>query len=133
MIIAIDFDGVLCENMFPRIGAPNYEIIMLTKQLIDEGYEVILWTSRTDQELKNAVNWCEEYGLNFAAVNENAPSNIAKYKDKYPNGTRKVYADIYIDDHSLDCQMYARCYSDEMVIKHIADAMKEMLKWKKEN
>jgi hypothetical protein len=102
LIIAVDFDGILCENKFPSIGKANYEVISLIRQLIDMGHEVILWTSRTDDRLVEAVTWCEDYGLRFCAVNENAPSNIAKYKSVYPSGTRKVYADIYIDDHNLE-------------------------------
>lgn len=133
MIIAVDFDGILCKNRFPRIGAPNYGMIALVRQLIECGHEVVLWTSRTDNELNKAVEWCESYGLNFSAINENAPSNISMYKNKYPNGTRKVYADIYIDDHNLDCQMYMRCYSEDMMIEHIQDSLKEVLKWKEEN
>ena len=101
MIIAVDFDGILCENKFPEIGPPNYEIISAVRQLIDCGQEVVLWTSRVDAELEAAVKWCEDYGLRFCAVNENAPSNIQKYITKYPHGTRKVYADIYIDDHNI--------------------------------
>lgn len=102
MIVAIDFDGILCKNDFPAIGEPNYKVISCTRQLIDLGVEVILWTSRTDNELKEAVAWCDDYGLHFCAVNENAPSNIKEYEAKYPNGTRKVYADYYIDDHNLE-------------------------------
>jgi hypothetical protein len=102
LIIAVDFDGILCENDFPNIGKPNYEVISLVRQLIDMGHEVILWTSRTDNRLTEAVVWCGDYGLHFCAVNENAPSNIAKYKNVYPSGTRKVYADVYIDDHNLE-------------------------------
>ena len=105
MIVAMDFDGILCKSEFPAIGEPNYKIISLTRQLIDLGVEVILWTSRTDNELKEAVAWCEDYGLHFCAVNENAPSNIEEYKTKYPNGTRKVYADYYIDDHNLEYRL----------------------------
>lgn len=101
MIIAVDFDGVLCNNAFPDIGTPIYQNISLVRQLIDLGHEVVLWTSRADAELENAVKWCNDRGLHFSAINDNAPSNIAKYKTKYPNGTRKVYADVYIDDHSL--------------------------------
>lgn len=26
-IIAVDFDGTLCENKFPEIGNPNWELI----------------------------------------------------------------------------------------------------------
>ena len=103
MIVAVDFDGILCENQFPAIGEPNYTIISKIQQLIDLGVEVVLWTSRTDSELENAVAWCEKYGLHFCAVNENAPSNIKMYKDKYPNGTRKVYADYYIPGKVSRC------------------------------
>lgn len=102
MIIAVDFDGVLCEDRFPMIGRPKMQAINLIAQLMDEGNEVILWTSRTDRELEAAVKWCEEIGLHFCAINENAPSNIRQYIRKYPNGTRKVYADVYIDDHNIE-------------------------------
>lgn len=105
MIIAVDFDGILCENKFPDIGSPNYEIISLIRQLIDKGHEVILWTSRADAELHSAIDWCNDYGLHFCSINENAPSNVEQYKEKYPNGTRKVYADIYIDDHDINYKM----------------------------
>ena len=101
MIIAIDFDGVLCEDRFPEIGAPDYDIISLVRQLIDAGHEVILWTCRVDARLQEAVEWCEDRGLRFCAVNENAPSNRARWESEYPNGTRKVYADVYVEDHDL--------------------------------
>jgi hypothetical protein len=99
-IIAIDFDGVLCKNEFPLIGEPNYKVISYVRQLIDSGAEVILWTSRCEKELQAAVDWCNDYGLHFCAVNDNAPSNKEQYKDKYKNPPRKVYADVYIDDHN---------------------------------
>ena len=102
MIIAVDFDGILCKNEFPRIGAPNYNIISLTRQLIDKGHEVILWTSRAGAELESAIKWCHDYGLHFTAINDNAPSNKRKWERIYPEGTRKVYADIYIDDHNIE-------------------------------
>lgn len=102
MIVCVDFDGILCDNKFPSIGRPNYEMISLVRQLIDTGQEVVLWTTRNGKELEDAVNWCEDYGLHFCAINDQAPSNKAEYKDKYPIETRKVYADIYIDDHNIE-------------------------------
>lgn len=102
MIIAVDFDGILCENKFPEIGEPDYEMVSKIRHLIDNGHEVILWTSRVDDALTKAVEWCHDRGLHFCAVNENAPSNVEKFKAQYPNGTRKVYADVYIDDHNLE-------------------------------
>ena len=133
MIIATDFDGILCENEFPQIGKPNYKVISLIRQLIDKGHEVILWTSRTGEELTSAVDWCGDYGLHFTEVNENAPSNRAKYEAKYPQGTRKVYADIYIDDHNLEYVMWNSKHTskDSMIIDYL---MKGVERWEvKEN
>lgn len=102
MIIAVDFDGVLCENKFPDIGKPAYEVISLVREMMDAGHEVILWTSRNGQELENAVKWCHDRGLHFCAVNGPAPSNAEAYEGMYEVPTRKVYADVYIDDHNLE-------------------------------
>lgn len=102
MIVAVDFDGVLCEDKFPEIGSPNYGVMSLVREIMDAGHEVVLWTARVDDRLTEAVKWCEDYGLHFDAVNENAPSNRARYESEYPNGTRKVYADVYLDDKSAE-------------------------------
>lgn len=108
MIIAVDFDGVLCKNEFPKIGPPNYEVISRVRALIDKGHEVVLWTTRNGNELKEAVEWCEDRGLHFCAVNEPAPSNAAEYADKYPVQSRKIYADVYIDDHNIEYTYYGQ-------------------------
>lgn len=102
MIIAVDFDGILCEDKFPEIGKPNYDTITAVRQMIDNGHEVILWTTRNGNELTAAVNWCEDRGLHFCAINAPAPSNEKEYADKYPVQSRKIYADVYIDDHNLE-------------------------------
>jgi hypothetical protein len=119
LIIAVDFDGILVEDEFPNIGPERTDTTQLIRQAIKQGHEVILWTSRVDQPLQDAVKWCEEHELHFCAVNENSPSNIAKYKAQYPNGTRKVYADIYIDDHNLefvfDSKKFSKAYSQRQV------------------
>lgn len=104
MIIAVDFDGILCKDEFPEIGDPNYEVISFVRELIDAGHEVVLWTCRVDHRLDEAVEWCHDRGLHFCAVNDNAPSNKARYEKEYPNGTRKVYADVYLDDKSIEFQ-----------------------------
>lgn len=102
MIIAVDFDGILCENEFPKIGKPNYEVISRIRQLQDQGHETVLWTTRNGAELEAAVAWCEDYGLHFSSVNAPAPSNREEYKDVYPVESRKIYANYYIDDHNIE-------------------------------
>ena len=123
MIIAVDFDGILCENAFPEIGKPKYEVISLIRQLMDQGHETILWTSRADEKLVEAIQWCQSYGLHFTTTNENAPSNIEQYKIAHPDGTRKVYADIYIDDHNLEYVMDDD--SEDWVIKYLKKLLRQ--------
>ena len=105
MIIAVDFDGILCENAFPDIGRPYYEMVSFVRQLIDEGHEVVLWTARTGDRLAEAAMWCEDRGLHFCAINENAPSNLAQYLAEYPTPSPKVYADLYLEDR---CPWFVR-------------------------
>lgn len=94
-IIAVDFDGTLCEDKWPEIGAPNEELFSYLKlQQRRYGVRLILWTCRSGERLQNAVNFCSKHGLEFDAVNENLPDVIEMYGDN----TRKISADIYIDD-----------------------------------
>lgn len=102
MIIAVDFDGVLCKDAFPDIGEPNYFVINIIKDIINDGHEVVLWTTRNGEELTAAVDWCGKMGLHFCNVNGPAPSNKLKYADKYPTESRKIFADFYIDDRNVE-------------------------------
>ena len=73
MIIAVDFDGVLVQSAFPKIGEPDLEMIDLVRLLIQKpNIEVVLWTSRVGQPLEDAITWCERMGLVFDAINDNA-------------------------------------------------------------
>ena len=93
-IYAIDFDGTLCEDAWPDIGKPNYILIQILKALREKGDKFILWTCRTADRLDEAIAWCKEQGLEFDAVNENIPEIIGQFETE----SRKVFADVYIDD-----------------------------------
>lgn len=101
-IYAVDFDGTLCESKWPGIGAPNKKLIQHLVQRRTEGAKVILWTCRVEEHLKEAVDWCSKFGLEFDAVNDNLPENV----EKYGNNPRKVYATCYIDDLAVDKRKY---------------------------
>ena len=136
MIIAVDFDGILADTdvKFPDIGTPNYQMIKLVKSLIDDGNEVVLWTSRTGEALSNALTWCYYKGLDFHAINDNAQSNKKKYQNIYPQGTRKVNADLYIDDHSPDFILDKQKYGSLIAIHNLTKKVKEIIElWKEEN
>ena len=75
-IIAVDFDGTLCTDCFPKIGQPNTALIELLKGLRRQGRQIILWTCRCGNQLEEAVEWCRKWELEFDAVNENLPEII---------------------------------------------------------
>jgi len=95
-IIAVDFDGTLVENEFPKIG----KIIESTwDKIIAEqksGTRIILWTCRTENMLQEAIDFCREKGLIFDEVNR----NIKEVRDLFGGDTRKVFANIYLDDRA---------------------------------
>ncbi len=95
-VIAVDFDGTLCVKKWPEIGEPNRELI---SQLIEErkkGTAVVLFTCRERKLLREAVRWCRDQGLEFDEVNRNTRERIRAYK----GDSRKISADIYIDDRA---------------------------------
>ena len=118
-IVAVDFDGTLCENCFPDCGKEikvnyklkNGEIISVT--LIDilrflqvNGHQLILFTCRQGEALINAVKWCKERHLEFDAVNDDVEATYLWYapteQDKANlSAKRKIFAHVYIDDRNL--------------------------------
>lgn len=120
MIIAVDFDGVLCEDNFPDIGNSIHEAISFVRTLQDAGIETILWTSRVGDRLKEAREWCEDYGLHFTSVNGPSPTNIKEY------GTdpRKVFANYYMDDRSPHFMKDALIMGHEYALKSLISDIK---------
>lgn len=64
-IIAVDFDGTLCENKWPEIGSANEELIEYLRDRQKNGDKLILWTCRVDDMLQKAIEWCKENELTF--------------------------------------------------------------------
>lgn len=97
-IAAIDFDGTLVEDQFPGIGPMNKRMFLICKNMQQHGVKLILWSSRNGEQLQKAVEFCKAQGLEFDAVNENLPEVMHYYGG---GDTRKVFADIYIDDKAI--------------------------------
>jgi len=96
LTLAIDFDGTIVENKYPKIGKPLLFAIETLQKLHEEGHQLILWTYRTGFELKEAVEFCNNKGIFFFAVNKSYPEEI------YDNSlSRKIQADIFIDDRNM--------------------------------
>ena len=96
MIIAVDFDGTIVQHKYPAIGKEIPFAIKTLKLFQQKGHKLILWTYRSGKELEKAVEYCEKRGLVFHAVNNNFEGE--EFDNTY---SRKIYADIYIDDRNL--------------------------------
>ena len=109
-ILAIDYDGtlfegVIFENDHPSGGFPVQLVIVQAKEFKKYGAELILWTCREGGILQEALNRCKQFGLEFDAVNSNAPSQAIYMQAALKNqgamfAHRKIFADIYVDDRS---------------------------------
>lgn len=97
MIIAVDFDGTIVTHEYPNIGREIPFAIDTLKRLQNEfQHLLILWTVRSGKELEEAVEYCRAKGLEFYAVNANYPEEVFS-----PDISRKINADLYIDDRGL--------------------------------
>ena len=96
LTIAVDFDGTIVENRYPKIGKPILFSLETLKRLQDEGHHLILWTYRCGRELEEAVEFCNSKGINFYAVNKSYPEEIFDQSI-----SRKIQADIFIDDRNI--------------------------------
>lgn len=97
MIIAIDFDGTLCQDAYPGIGDLMPGAYDAMQELHAAGHYLIIWTCRCGQQLCDAVNWLIELGIPFDRINDHCPANV----EQYGAGGKKVFADVYIDDRNL--------------------------------
>lgn len=112
-IVAVDFDGTLVEDHFPEVGPINQEMFDLCFQLQEQGIKLILWTSRDHFNLAEAVKFCSEHGLVFDAVNE----NLKEVQEMFKNDTRKVYADLYIDDKAIPHTMSPSFWAERLGLR----------------
>lgn len=97
-IIAVDFDGTLCEGKWPGIGPAKGNVIDALLKEQANGAKLILWTCREGQQLTEALTWCVSQGILFDAVNANLPEN----REYFGNDSRKIYASEYWDDKSIE-------------------------------
>ena len=95
-IYAIDFDGTICENKWPGIGEPIKDTVNYIFDIQERGDQWILYTMRDGAKLDEALSWLAARGLRPNAVNDNLP----QMKAFYGNNPRKVFANVYIDDHN---------------------------------
>ncbi len=96
-VIAVDFDNTIAKTNYPEIIEPILETIDFLRKAKENGAKIILWTCREGEVLNAAVEWCKMNRVPIDYVNENDPSRT----DYFGNDSRKIGADLYIDDKSF--------------------------------
>ena len=95
--IAIDFDGTCVTHEYPNIGREIGAENVLHR-IVESGGKLILWTMRSDKELREAIQWFEDRGIPLYGVQRNPT------QDNWTTSP-KAYAKIYIDDAALGCPL----------------------------
>jgi len=111
-VACVDFDGTLCRALWPGIGAPRTFIIEGVKYLRKMGYQLVLHTCRTGQQLQEAVTWCANQGIVFDAVNENTKEMLEYWGDQGVPPSPKPSAKIYIDDLAMNADDFELWYKN---------------------
>jgi len=93
--IAFDFDGVISkyDGIFEgdeKVDKPRLEIVEAIKLLKDEGYKILVYSTRSTEVLKK---YCKKYKIPVDYFNTNP-----EYKTGNPG---KPVALVYVDDRAL--------------------------------
>lgn len=96
-IIAVDFDGTIVDDAYPKIGKTKLYAFETLKRLENDGYRLILWTYRSGRTLDEAVEFCKKNGIEFYAVNNSFDGEEFDHLTQ----SRKINADLFIDDRNL--------------------------------
>lgn len=103
LIIAIDFDGVIAELNKDWCGGPNVPGNLIggadvyIRKLHEDGHQIIIWTCRGGQNLYLAEEFLRKHCIPYDRIND----NVASHYERFKHNTRKVHADIYIDDNQI--------------------------------
>jgi hydroxymethylpyrimidine pyrophosphatase-like HAD family hydrolase len=93
MIIAVDFDGTLVDHRYPDIGnlKPGAREAMMSFK--KAGHKIAIWTCRIGKEEQAVRQFLIQNDIPFDSINTAVPGT--------DTGTRKIYADVYIDDKAV--------------------------------
>ncbi len=96
--IAVDFDGTVVTHEYPDVGSPIPGALIVLRDLVTAGHEIVLWTCRANWELKDAMKYMADAGVEVVFAN----------KDPDPStGSPKIVFDLCIDDRNLGCPTMA--------------------------
>lgn len=107
MYIAIDFDGTCVKHRYPYVGDDVPNAIFVLNKLVSAGVRIILYTMRDNSSLSpydknktvldDAREWFRRNNIPLFGINENPHQTWSD--------SRKIFADMYIDDANIGCPL----------------------------
>lgn len=97
-IISVDYDGIIvADGNWPNPGEVIPDAVESINRLHDSGFCIIINSCRIGKAEENLIENLKQLGIKHCRVNENCPERIKRYE----TDTRKISADLYIDDRSV--------------------------------
>ncbi len=97
MEICIDFDGTCVTHSYPVVGK-NIGAQAVLEKLVQNGHNLILFTTRGGEQLLDAVDWFYHNNIPLYGVNKNPGQETW-------TSSPKAYGQLYIDDAALGCPL----------------------------
>jgi hypothetical protein len=102
LTLALDFDDTIAHNDWPNIGAIRDGAKEAINQLHEDGHYIIINTCRFGDKQHEAESFLYHHRIRYNAINKHNPQNILDFQ----NDTRKISADVYVDDKNLDSVLH---------------------------
>lgn len=104
-VLAVDLDGTLLKDDHPALGKPVPEVVAVLRDVRAAGVKIVIWTVRDEDE--KVRKHLEDADVPFDYINENpfGPSN----------GSRKIYADVYLDNHAIQFNGETRGLAEKII------------------
>ncbi len=96
-VIAIDFDGCIVVDRYPVIGDLMPYARYSMQRIHELGHKIVINTCRTNEEAFAAYRFLKANDIPIDAFNCNVLDGV----QRYGSDTRKISADLYIEDKVL--------------------------------
>lgn len=104
-VLAVDLDGTLLKDDHPALGKPIPDVVAVLHAVRAAGWKIVVWTVRNeDAQIKKHL---EDAGVPFDYINENPYGPT--------DGSRKIYADVYLDNHAIQFNGDTRGLAEKII------------------
>ncbi len=83
--ISFDLDGTLCDDEYPAIGKPHFEMVAFANVLNEQGWWIVVSSSRPQAEHPVVEAWLREHQVRYDQIVLGAKPNV----------------DVHVDDRGL--------------------------------